>query len=65
MCFQWVNDKIKKMTCFDYGVLKVCVFTSALLLAKFWPDILGLNWYWYAIVLGITYVYLIVRFFGK
>ncbi len=65
MCLQWFNEKIKKLTCMDYGVLKVCVFTFALLLAKFWPNILSLDWYWYAAVFAVTYAYLIIRVFAR
>ena len=65
MCFQWINAKVKKLTCFDYSIVKICVFTFALLIAKFWPAILKLDWYWYAIVFSVTYVYLIIRIFSK
>lgn len=65
MCFQWVNDKIKKFNCFDISVLKLCVFAFALLVAKFWPAILSLEWYWYAIAFAVTYGYMIAKMFGK
>ena len=65
MCFQWVNDKLKKMTCFDYGVLKVSVFSFALLITKFYPNIMSFDWRWYAAVFFVTYLYLIVRMFRK
>ena len=65
MCFQWINDRVKKLNCFDYSVVKICVFAAALLIAKFWPAILSLDWYWYAIAFAVTKGYLIARFFGK
>ena len=65
MCFPWVNEKIKKLNCFDYALIKISVFSFTLLLAKFWPDILSLDWRWYAVVFVFTYVYLIIRTFGK
>ena len=65
MCFQWVNDKLKKLNCFDYGMVKVCVFTFALTIAKLWAPILSLEWYWYGAVFAGTWVFLLIRVFGK
>jgi len=63
--FQWVNEKIKTMTCWDIGILKLCVLAFTLMIAKFWPGILGLEWYWYGLVFLVTYVYLIHKFYIK
>ena len=65
MCFQWMNDKLKKMNCFDYSLVKLCVFTFTLMLAKLWSPILSLPWYCYGIVFAAAYAYLIIRIFGK
>ena len=65
MCFEWVNEKIKKFNCVDYGMVKLCVFAFALMLAKLWAPILSLPWYYYGIVFAVTYIYLIVKIFGK
>jgi hypothetical protein len=34
----------------DLGLVKVAVFSAALLIAKFWEPILRLDWYWYLII---------------
>lgn len=65
MCFEWVNERIKKLTCTDIGITKLCVFAFALLIAKLWPPILSLDWYWYGLAFAVTWVYLMVRFFRK
>ena len=63
MCFQWANDKLKKLTCFDHAVGKIGVIAFALMLAKLWPDVLSLDWYWFGLVFAITFAYLIVKIF--
>ena len=65
MCFQWIDEKVKKLNCFDYSIVKLCVLAFALLVAKFWPPILSLDWYWYAGVFAATYVYLIWKILLK
>jgi hypothetical protein len=65
MCFQWANDMIKKLTCFDYALIKIGVFAFTLMLAKLWPSVLCLNWYWYGLVYVLIAVYFIVKIFGK
>jgi len=66
MCFQWANDIIKKLTCFDYALIKIGVFVFTLMLAKIWPSVfLCLDWYWYGLVYLIVAVYFIVKIFGK
>ncbi len=65
MCFNWINEKLKKLTCVDIGITKFCVAAFVLMLAKLWPPMLNLEWYWYGSVFAVTYIYLIVRVFGK
>lgn len=62
---QWADEKIKRMSVWDVGILKICVMAFALLLAKFWPDILGFEWYWYGLVFLVTYIYLIFKIYIK
>jgi hypothetical protein len=49
-----MNKKIKKMNWLDYKLVKWSVFAFTLLIAKLWPTILGLDWYWYALA-GIIF----------
>ena len=46
----WMNSKVGKLDWLDIGCVKLAVFAFALLIAKFWPEILNLSWYWYVII---------------
>jgi len=46
--FQWTNEKIKNLTWVDMVFTKMAVMAFTLTVAKLWPTILGLDWYWYA-----------------
>jgi hypothetical protein len=66
MCLQWANDIVKKLTCFDYALIKIGVFAFTLMLAKLWPGVfLCFDWYWYGLVYAIIAAYFIVKIFGK
>ncbi|MBS3945605.1 MAG: hypothetical protein KGZ42_08920 [Melioribacter sp.] len=39
-----------KSDVWDIGLIKIAVFAATLLFAKLWPELLSLDWYWYAIV---------------
>lgn len=65
MCLKLINEKLKRLNCFDYSVVKICVFTFTLLVVKFWPELVGLDWYWYALVFALSYGYLMARIFGR
>jgi len=63
--WQWKDDIIKRMKVLDIGVLKICVAAFVLMIAKLWSPILSLDWYWYAVVFVVTYVFLLIRLFRK
>ena len=65
MCLQWANDLIKRFTCFDYALVKIGVFAFTLMLAKLWPAVLCLDWYWYGLVYLLVALYFMVKIFGK
>jgi hypothetical protein len=46
----WVNSKIKKLNWIDIKLIKWSVAGFVLLVAKLWPPVLSLDWYWYALV---------------
>lgn len=61
---KWANEKAKNMDIWDIGLTKFTVLFATLLIVKFWPAIVSLDWYWYlaaAIVVAIRPMY---RFFG-
>jgi len=45
-----LNKQIKKFGWVDVQFIKISAFVSALALAKLWPPLLSLDWYWYAII---------------
>jgi hypothetical protein len=60
---EWANEKTKNMDVFDIGLTKLTVLFATLLIVKFWPGIVSLDWYWYlaaALVVAIRPLY---RFF--
>lgn len=61
---KWWNSKIKLLNCYDVGLIKLCAFFFALMLAKLWMPLLSLGWYWYALLFvlaGILPVYKVLR----
>jgi hypothetical protein len=61
--FQWANARIQKLTVMDMAFTKMSVMAFALTVAKLWPTILGLDWYWYAGAWLIFAIRPIYRFF--
>ncbi|OPY56050.1 MAG: hypothetical protein A4E49_00315 [Methanosaeta sp. PtaU1.Bin112] len=48
--FDWANDRIGRLTWVDLGLTKFCVAAFALMVAKLWPPLLSLEWYWYGLI---------------
>lgn len=48
--FDWANDRIGRMTWVDLGLTKIAVAAFTLMVAKLWPPLLSLDWYWYALL---------------
>lgn len=45
-----MNAKVKKMTWCDVKLIKLSVAAFILMIAKLWPPLLSLDWYWYAAI---------------
>lgn len=63
--FEFANSIIKKCDWIDIGLLKLSVAAAVLLVAKLWPPILSLDWYWYAIVVVLAAIKPVSRVMGK
>ncbi len=51
MCLiKFINKAAKKLDGVDIGLVKLSVFAIAFLIAKYYPQVLSLDWYWYAAV---------------
>jgi len=48
--WQWADSKIKHFRWYDISLIKLSVASAILALAKLWPSLLCLNWYWYALI---------------
>ena len=53
---KWAEKKLKKMDVYDMKLIKWSVAAFTLMIAKLWPAVLGLDWYWYAL-LGLVFVW--------
>lgn len=61
----WMNKKVKKFDWLDMGCTKWGVLFFALFLAKVWPGILGLDWYWYLILFVVLIIRPMITIFKK
>ena len=63
--FTWANGAIKNFDWKDIASTKLSVAFFILAVAKLWPGILGLEWYWYGILFVVFAVRPFVRMFKK
>lgn len=63
--FKWVNSRIKVMTWIDIGCIKWAVAGFILMIAKLWPGILALDWYWYALMGVVAMIRPVATLFSK
>lgn len=47
----WVNPKIKKMSWIDIQFVKLASMAFILMIARLWPPIASLDWYWYGLIM--------------
>ncbi len=45
---------LKKFHWIDITLLKTSIFFFSLMLAKLWPELLGLNWKWYLLAFVLS-----------
>ncbi len=65
MCFKSFDDKIKTMHWYDISLVKLSVLFFALMLAKLWPVILSLDWYYYLILFILFVIVPLIKVFKK
>ena len=53
---KWSNEKVKKLDVMDVKCIKWSAAVFTLMLAKLWPVLLGLDWYWYGLM-GIIFMW--------
>lgn len=59
----WGENKIRGLSVYDFAVIKILVFTFTLLLAKLWPGILNLEWYWHGLMFAVSALWLVFNVF--
>lgn len=52
----WLDSRIKNMRWLDIAMVKWSVAAFILLIAKLWPPLLSLDWYWYLIIGVLTMI---------
>ncbi|MEK6916214.1 MAG: hypothetical protein AABW92_00565 [Nanoarchaeota archaeon] len=62
---KWMEAMIKKMELYDISLIKLSVAACVLLIAKIWPPLLSLEWYWYAGILVVAIVRPLCLVFSK
>lgn len=60
----WAEKQTKSMKWYHFAALKISVASAMLLLAKLIPELLSLDWYWYAAIFGVFYTIMLVGFLG-
>lgn len=64
--YKWVEKGYAKLHWYDFGMVKLSAFLFGLLIAKIYPPILNLDWYWYLIfVVVVAYKPTYRFFYGK
>ena len=46
----WMDSKLKAMDWKDIPLIKLSVAAFILMVAKVWPPLLSLEWYWYGLI---------------
>ncbi|MCX8194904.1 MAG: hypothetical protein N3G22_02245 [Candidatus Micrarchaeota archaeon] len=62
---RWANAKAKKLDWADMALVKISAMFFALALAKLWPQLLSLDWQWYALAFMLAALKPISAALGK
>jgi hypothetical protein len=65
---KFIKKKMKKMDYFDVKLSQLGTAALFLMIAKLWPPLLSLEWYWYliiAIVLLLKPIHHVLMFFKR
>lgn len=60
-----LEEKIDRIGFWDFAVVKICLFSFTLMVAKIWPNILSLDLKVYSIIFAISYAYILYVMFGR
>lgn len=63
--FTWLNKIIKRFQWYDISLIKISTAAFVLMVAKFWPALLALDWYWYLIIAVVAAIPPMMKMFCK
>jgi len=61
----WLGGMTGRLRWFDVPLIKLSAAAFMLMVAKLWPPILALDWYWYLVISLAVGVRPAVRAFGR
>jgi hypothetical protein len=59
------DKKLGNLSCCDFGLIKIGIIAFALMIAKLWPPLLSLEWYWYAIIFVLVIIQPVAKMLKK
>lgn len=66
--FEWMDNAVQKMKWYDISLIKLAVFFSTLFLLTVWQGfqnfVLGIEWYWYLLLMIIFMIPLLKKMFS-
>ncbi len=62
--FEYANDKVKKLSWIDFKLVGIAGLFIGIILVKYFPSLLDINIWWYAILalLSLAKVYYVIFF---
>ena len=57
---KWTNKQAAKLRWRDIQAIKISTVAFTLMVAKLWPEVLGLEWHWYLII-SLVFAFFPVR----
>ena len=60
----WCDKRVKRLGFIDMQLVKLSVIAFTLVVAKAWPVLLSLAWYWYALVFVAAGIKPLMSVFG-
>jgi hypothetical protein len=61
----FTENAMKKMDYWDMKLVKLGVFALALMMARLWPPLLSLDWYWYALIFVLAAIRPLYKTLGR
>lgn len=63
--FQWATDRTRTLEWYDVSLIKTGSALFVLMVAKLWPPLLSLDWYWYGALFVLVSIVPFYKYFIK